>query len=324
MNDAERRWVLAFDASCATCRQISDATTVAAGDRLEVLPLAHPDVRGWLAQAASAKDVPTLLAISGDEVRAWTGPRMGIRLARRLGPRPTMRVLRALGDLRRHANGRPLTEPDPSGRAGIGRAQVLRIGAGAVIAAGIVLAGKAPAFADQSCAAASAWVSANRDRLPETYDEIIRYPMVYRRAIYSNLSPAAKSRFWVTHLVRYRDAHPEGSEAQNAHIGELIRVADRASSFTHKPGSWVKNLSQKTIRLFGSTEAGLLAATLGPATSSRPAVMEPQVIACECSDESDYCDSPAFQCSYRSQSCQFQDGCGFLGFYVCNGLCVSA
>ncbi len=107
MSLSETRWVLAFDASCATCRQVSAVVVQACEGRLEVLPLSRPDVRSWREQALGAEPrwVPTLLRVEGDKARAWTGVGMAMPLARRLGPAATVRVLRGLGQMRRQADG---------------------------------------------------------------------------------------------------------------------------------------------------------------------------------------------------------------------------
>ncbi len=102
MNAMAARWVLAFDASCGTCREVSRAVARACDGRLEVLPLSHDAVREWRAQAvgSSSQWAPTLLRVQDGRVRAWTGRAMGLALVRHLGPRGTMNVLRALGRLR--------------------------------------------------------------------------------------------------------------------------------------------------------------------------------------------------------------------------------
>src|SRR5882757_1299577 len=56
------RWVLAFDASCGTCRQISGVAGEACDGKLEVLPLADANVRQWREQSlgVDAEWAPTL------------------------------------------------------------------------------------------------------------------------------------------------------------------------------------------------------------------------------------------------------------------------
>ncbi len=89
--------VLAFDAACARCRAVAAAV---AGTGLDVLPLGDYRVAAWCAEAGVAVDAPTLLAVTptddGDRVRAWSGPRLGPALLARLGPRRTVRLVRAL------------------------------------------------------------------------------------------------------------------------------------------------------------------------------------------------------------------------------------
>ncbi len=96
------RWILAFDGSCAGCRTISLAVADACDGKLEVLPLRNADVERWRETALGPEPVwaPTLIRVEGDAAWVWTGPRLAVRLARVLGPRHTVKVLRALGRLR--------------------------------------------------------------------------------------------------------------------------------------------------------------------------------------------------------------------------------
>jgi hypothetical protein len=89
--------VLAFDAACARCRAVAAAV---ANIGLDVLPLADYRVVAWCAEAGAPTDAPTLLAVTptddGDRVRTWSGPRLGPALLAHLGPRGTVRLVRAL------------------------------------------------------------------------------------------------------------------------------------------------------------------------------------------------------------------------------------
>lgn len=149
------RFVLAFDASCGKCAAMSSAVRESCDGKLEVLPLAHPDVKRWREQSfgATAPWTPTLLRVQGQTVRAFTGTGMVIPLVHWLGPRSTVRVLRTLGSLRLN---RPSGEAaDASGIEGMGRKRFLRLGAGLVVAAGVTLAGRTPALAGESRAGSS-------------------------------------------------------------------------------------------------------------------------------------------------------------------------
>ena len=125
-----RRLVLGFDAGCTTCSDMALRIEAAIGERLEVRDLRDPEVAGWIEQALGreARWAPTLIEVSGSRVRAWTGPRMGLALGRRLGVRNTWRVLKALG-----ANEAPETFSTPAER-GLNRTQFLKGIGGAALA----------------------------------------------------------------------------------------------------------------------------------------------------------------------------------------------
>lgn len=318
MTDARTRWVLAFDASCGTCQEISAAVSGVCGDRLEVLPLTHPDVEPRLPRAAAGKPEPTLLRIGGGD-RTWTGPRMGVRLTRLLGVGTTARVLVALGRLRHRARN-PLHEDTPGD---LSRKRFLRLAGGAAVAFGIVAAGRVPAFAEQSCQAARAWVEANKDRLPTRYREIVDYPMVYRRAIYAELSPEARSAFWVEHLETYRAAHGPFTAAQEEVFSRARVLAGKLVDHTpsDKPNPEADRLWDAAVVAFGADEAAAFLARLGPTDGQTLHSVTPQA-SCSCYNNNDC--SSRYTCRYRHDNCTFRIGCGPVGVYLCTGHCLLA
>jgi len=316
--DKSARWILAFDATCGTCQELAEAVMQACDSRLEVLPLGRPEVQKWREQALGKKaaPAPTLLRIEAGAVRGWTGKRMSGPLFRRLGARATLRVLHSLGELRHQVNAPPL---DQKKDGMLTRAQLLRLGAG--VAVGVVLAGRTPAFAEQRHDAAHAWVEANMHRLPQNYNEFCNYPMAYRHAIYSASSPKVKSRLWSEHIAAFRRAHPELSAQQVAALDKSAAMASQVSVFSGpRPDTALHDLSDTVKKAFGTGTAAALLATLGPAekgmTPTRPAAY------CSCTDEDSYC-SGGLYCGYNAFNCQRQDGCGTLGLYVCNGVCIA-
>lgn len=99
---SRRTLVLGFDAGCMTCSQLAERIEEAAGEKLETMSLSDPRMSEWRRQAfgEDAPWAPTLVEIESGKVRAWTGMRMGARLARRLGPAATLRVMKILGEIR--------------------------------------------------------------------------------------------------------------------------------------------------------------------------------------------------------------------------------
>ncbi|CAM3505683.1 bacteriocin fulvocin C-related protein [Stackebrandtia soli] len=315
-------WVLAFDASCGTCREVSEVVLNACDGRLEVLPLSRPDVEEWRRRALGEDPewTPTLLRVSEGNVTAWTGAGMALPLTRRLGVKASVRVLQALGKLRDDVRN-PLADSD----GGTARRRFLQLGAGLAVAGGIVLAGRTPAFADDRCVAAREWVQANLDRLPTTYADLTRYQMDYRRAIFSELTPDVQSALWVEHLNLYRAGHPTMTPEQDALMDRFIEVARDTTTFSAtEPSAAVSELRDLAIEAFGKDEAAAILANLGPALSTGIASDVTPNAACTCSYFSDYCASGRY-CTKRYKTCSdTSSGCGSYWVYACNGLCCSS
>ena len=129
-----RRLVLGFDAGCMTCSGLARSIEEAVGDKLEVRDLRDPAVSRWIERSLGqeAQWAPTLVEVSGDKVRAWTGPRLGLALSRRLGVRDTWRIIKALG-----ANEEPETASVPTER-GFNRTQFLKGLGGAALAMSVL------------------------------------------------------------------------------------------------------------------------------------------------------------------------------------------
>lgn len=299
------RWVLAYDASCGQCRAISGTVERETAGRIEVLPLTHADVESWRTAAlgADAPWAPTLIHADGERVRAWTGPALGTRLVRRLGPRATFRLLNALSDLRREAERLP-DQPNTIGRGGF-----LRLGAGLGMALGVVLTGKTPAIAGTVPDAVDTWMKANEADLPRSYAELSKVAVPYRKAVYRTLTRDEQAGLWLDHFAEYRRTHPKLSKPQIDLIGRLERFV------ASKPADKGKPLEAEVRAVFGIDEGRALVATLGPDDVSPMLGCK-----CDCSTDSDYCWTTG--CRYAACRCRyFEQGCGFLYSYSCNGYC---
>jgi hypothetical protein len=309
------RWILAFNASCGTCRAISERIAQTCDGKLEALPLADARVEQWREQALGpdAPWLPTLLRIAGQdtEVRAWTGPAMGIWLVHRLGLRSTMRVLAELEQLR---SGEEKHQSPQMDGGVIGRAQFLRLCAGGTVAAGLIMMGKTPVFAageDRAWVEAQSWIEANKNHLPENYDELTAYPMVYRKAIYRASTLRVRGRFWEEQLNRYLATHPECSKEQEA-------VLARALYLTHTGFASLTEADEKAaIDAFGKDKARAIFATLGPESTPKASSVRPADQTCNCTVGHDWCSDAT--CQWLA--CATTGGCGAFWQYDCNGLC---
>ncbi|MEU6696400.1 hypothetical protein [Pseudonocardia sp. NPDC046786] len=91
------RLVLAFDATCGTCKRMAEAVRVHAYGVIDVVPLSHPEVVRQREDLLGPEPpwVPTLIDIA--DRKAWTGLRLRTTLTRRLGVRKSVRMLAAIG-----------------------------------------------------------------------------------------------------------------------------------------------------------------------------------------------------------------------------------
>jgi hypothetical protein len=188
-------------------------------------------------------------------------------------------------------------------------------------------------------AEAHEWVDAHKSEIPRTLDGLSRFPLNYRRAIYSALTPEERSRLWQEQFERILE-RDDLTDNQRDVVLEAIQLAtpDLFSSLKnrHNPARLqdrerVAAFEKKAREVFGKTGAGDLFARIGPADVEygviRPRGTAPiekgleKAAGCSCSDSSDYCSS-AFNC--QSGGCTLiRDECGTLWTYDCDGQCQS-
>ncbi|WP_280433773.1 hypothetical protein, partial [Nocardia brasiliensis] len=228
----DSRWILAFDGSCAKCTRISDLVAEVAGDRLDTRPLTDADVIRWRHDSLgpAAPWQPTLIRVTGGKAKSWTGPALAVPMARVLGPRATVRVLRVLGEF---AAAESAARRSPDGVAAVvaqgpSRRGVLLAGSGAVLAGWLVL-GRGTGTAEAS--SAHRWVQQNLGSLPQDLDGIAEYPMTYRRAAIVQLPAEVQSRLWTEHLARARAARERLSTEQDAALRRIEDLAADPATF---------------------------------------------------------------------------------------------
>jgi hypothetical protein len=313
------RLVLAFDASCRRCREVSAAVERACGGRLEVLPLTHPDVRRWREEwfDGQAPWLPTLIEAGDETVRVWTGRRMVVPLVRGLGPRATVRVVRALGGLHAAPGESDNDQGDQGDQGMVGRKQFFRLAAGVAVAAGMVLGGRTSASAESEATRARAWVAANRGRLPQRYDEVAALPLEHRRAVFAESSPQVRTQLWLDHLDRYQATRPDLGRKRADVVARARALVPRVFSGNRNASAAdLARLKDDAVATFGPAEAGALLATLGPSSGPRQ-----QSEDCTCANLDPFC-FPLLICSNSPVSCNYDDsGCGTFWTWPCDGLC---
>ncbi|MEU0839465.1 bacteriocin fulvocin C-related protein [Streptomyces sp. NPDC005962] len=287
----------------------------ASDDKFEVLPLAHPQVQEWRRLSSGSEPAwkPTLLRVRGNGVREWTGPTLSLALARRLGVRSTIRVLQALGELREEATRGPDKAPQSGGS--VSRKRFLHLVGGTAAAVSLTAVGQTPAFAKASePARAAAWVRENMSTLPRTYDEIVRHPVPYRKAIFEVLTPGERSRAWLDHFAAYRTGHPKLSSAQERVMTRLRELTPKVFAEPDRHSAELDALAEQARRVFGFDEAAAILTRLGP--DDGLTVRRPN---CGCNMSDSWCGTlycGPVNCNPSSS------GCGTLYTKPCNGVCM--
>lgn len=107
------QWVLGFDGGCSTCGRLAQELVALSDGKLTAKSLRSAEVQGWREQALGVKApwAPTLFAVEGESVRAWTGKGLVARLGRLVGPHKLWRIAMLVGGLME-----PLEEPASRGR----------------------------------------------------------------------------------------------------------------------------------------------------------------------------------------------------------------
>jgi hypothetical protein len=169
---------------------------------------------------------------------------------------------------------------------------------------------------DEGCASIAVWVAENAATLPTEYDELARYPVAYRRAIFAALAPAAQSSLWQQHFQAYLAAHPELNPDQRVFVAEMHAVV--SPEFFREDQAMATSKERAKSRaaaLFPKNELPGLMANLGPVEAPQLGTGLPH---CECYTEEQYCGNA--YCV--SGDCDWQnDGCGNFWVEECDGMC---
>ncbi|WP_447034624.1 bacteriocin fulvocin C-related protein [Streptomyces sp. DSM 118878] len=305
-------WILAFDAGCRFCEEVADQVENSVDGTLTTAALTDPRIRALRVRALGegAEWAPTLLAVDGDQVRAWTGAALSLRLARLLGPADSLRVVRAL---------RGLDTLRSPGRRGILKA-VPGLALGTFLVTGGLATSPAQAVSHAKGSKASRWVRANFDRLPTGYAEFVSYPADYRRAVYGALSASARSDLWVAHFAHYRKTHPGLSAGQSAVLDDAMRLAPQIIA-RHGKGAAANDLETAVMSAFGESGTRAVLRTLGPADPHSAAPRRDH--GAQAQDCNSRCGTGTGSCSSVCYAgCTWTDyGCGPLWLAPCSGLC---
>lgn len=182
---------------------------------------------------------------------------------------------------------------------------------------------------EQSLEAIDNWVERNADNLPSDYETFTQHSPAYRRVIYSKLDNEAKGSLWSaqfdSHISKQRRVAPEK-------LALFQEVKDFFASPTLNEDR-LKEIEDKVKVTFDEDEAQALFGQLDNGDQGVEGNDEGQHMHslrgehsfCDCSVGSYWaCYGLGFTFCRVDSGCMppcKTDGCGFLGYYPCNGLC---
>lgn len=131
MNELER-YYLGYDAGCGTCSNVAHQIAEVVGDKVQIMSLSSPEMERWRTDAMGENPPwkPTLVAVSRDRAKAWTGLGMAFALRREIGTASMWKVAQLMGA---HKD---LVRPEVRGFT---RGQFMRGTIGAVAGASILM-----------------------------------------------------------------------------------------------------------------------------------------------------------------------------------------
>jgi hypothetical protein len=309
--------------NCQKCKNASSAVGKIEHKSLRVAPLDSPEVVEWrkLTLGSNPPWTPTLLRVHGSSVKVWTGRAMAVRLAVLLKPRKTMRLLQALAKTSQS----DAVEPREETARTMGRANFLKLAAGVAVVGSLIGSGRTIAQAAE-VDPVNRWLQVNINSLPQEYEEVVKFPIVYRKAIFRNSTLGTQSRLWVTHLNKYLAEH-KVSEKQETLIREVIRFASNDRVFDPQArevrhGATLNSLRDQTFAEFDIEQVKVIFATLGPVDDARNTAKSNEALSFDCTCAGNRLNDCASSCRCLGPCTQNMSGCGWLWSEPCIGVCA--
>lgn len=212
-----------------------------------------------------------------------------------------------------------------------------------VTSSGLIAASRpASAAAAPGCMVAAQWVREHKAELPQTYAEIIRYPLDYRRYIQPELSWPARRELWRTqyHVYMSSGLLDTAQMAFMRHAEALLdRMFDPASPELRRE-QLNDSVSTAALPVLGRELTHRIFFVLGPdddagevgshapsyfhLTANRGRVNVPAALVncvCHVGVPHPECDTGTCNASSCTANGIMSGGCGTNGDFSCNGMC---
>lgn len=189
---------------------------------------------------------------------------------------------------------------------------------------------------ENSCTAADAWVEDHQAELPSTWKEVSRYPMAYRRSIFSEMTSVQRFEVWKDHLAFHLGPEGDLSGAQQDHVRAVLKNLS-PQTFEDGPEAIKAIIDvEKVNRLFETKQVLHVFRNVGyphpldtrvaSETAERTVESSKDLLVCECRptrDGNEWCrdklDDSFAQCYVGD--CQSSIGCGYMNSQSCTGKC---
>jgi hypothetical protein len=114
-----------------------------------------------------------------------------------------------------------------------------------------------------NCTTVREWVEEHRGALPSTYEAISRFPMQYRKSIFSASPPRVKSSLWKDHISRYIVVHASMTLEQRSVLDEMMHflsedLYEKSGELPQAAIEVAQRIMDKTVDAFGVDEAELI------------------------------------------------------------------
>lgn len=192
----------------------------------------------------------------------------------------------------------------------------------------------------RGCIAANAWAEEHADNLPTSFEAITEYPIEYRRAIFSRLTPDQKANVWIKKLREVLN-NVDLNRAQHRLLEHVIEKIN-PDIFDKNKEKYLIVADNTLKNVFGETLAGNIFSKLSSMqelkesqaksivygmssiTQTNGGVSASSVADCGCSSSSDYCGVTVDCSTGGAWTCEESDwGCGTLWSYSCDGRCTT-
>lgn len=174
-------------------------------------------------------------------------------------------------------------------------------------------------LSDRSCAGLIRWAESYRGTHP-TLEHLARLDRAERRAVANVLTPTVLAGLWKEQLTRFGD-RPELSPEQRTLVREAQELVTPALFYEHSNATAaVREFWTRAERVFPLPAHRRTFLELAPNAQRQPVMVVGRAPLCECNGQlGDDCG--AWRCGLPN-GCRSWTGCGPLGRYPCNGVCV--